>query len=277
MKIVFFGTPELATNVLQALIDAEGFDVVATVTRPDKAVGRDPAITPSPVKALATGRGIPVLDFASLKTAVAVDALRTLNADVFVVFNYGKIIPPAVLEIPPLGCVNLHPSLLPKYRGPTPYLSALLNGETETGVSIMLLDAGMDTGPILATTRVPIMPDDTTPELAERLIAAGTPVLIATLRGYAAGTIQPVAQNDAEATYTKLLDREDGLVTGKETPEELDRKIRAYTPWPGCYTIIKRNGKDLRVKLLPGGMVQPEGKKPMALSEFERGYGQLFS
>lgn len=278
MKIVFWGTPDFALPMLKALIAADGFEVVGVVTQADAPMGRKQTLTPPPVKVAAEAAGIPVFQFTSLKKPEVVETLKQLHADAFVVFSYGKIIPGSVLSIPRLGCINVHPSLLPLYRGPTPVPAAIVHGDSKTGVSIMVLDEGMDTGAILAQQEVEILPNDTTPTLMHRLIAeVGAPLLIETLHRFAAGEIKPVPQDDARATICGLLSREDGLINGDESPEVIDRKIRAYTPWPGCYTIIKHGGKDLRVKLLPGGLVQPEGKKPMSQMDFERGYGRLFS
>ncbi len=237
MKVVFFGTPDFALPIFEALRGAHDMQLVAVVTQPDQLAGRKHVLTPPPVKVAAEEAGISVFQFPSLKKPEVAEGLKKLEADIFVVFSYGKIIPKTVLSIPRLGCINVHPSLLPLYRGPTPVPTAILHGDAKTGVSIMLLDEGMDTGPILAQTIVDILPDDTTPTLMRRLI---------------------------------------GFIKGDEPAEIIERKIRAYMPWPGCYTIIKHAGKELRVKLLPNQMVQPEGKKPMPLAEFERGYGKLF-
>ena len=278
IRVVFFGTPNFALPVFEALLKADDIDVVGVVTQPDKPSGRGHEMTPSPVKVVGARHAVRVLQFPSLKKPEVVEALKKLEADAFVVFSYGKMIPASVLSIPRLGCLNVHPSLLPLYRGPTPVPAAILRGDTKTGVSIMLLDEGMDTGPILAQAVVNVLPNDTTPILMHRLIAeVGSPLLVETLRRFASGQIKPQPQDNARATICGLHDREDGFIKGNESSDEIDRKIRAYFPWPGCYTIVKHNGKDLRVKLLPRGQVQPDGKKPMALSEFERGYGRLFS
>lgn len=289
MKVVFFGTPELSVLVLRALIDAPEIHVVAIVTQPDKPVGRKHELTSPPVKVVADTAGIPVWQFPTLKNPQAVAQLSSLDADAFVVFAYGKMIPDDVLSIPRLGCLNLHPSLLPAYRGPAPINAPILHGDSETGVTIMLLDSGMDTGPILAQTKVAVASDDTAESLGDRLVAIGAPLLVETLQKYSAGEIKPQAQTEEGITTTKKLDREDGLIVKGDDPTIIDRKIRAYFPWPGCYMMVKHNGQDLRVKLLPldpharggsgGGslfLVQPEGKQPMTLPEFERGYGPLF-
>lgn len=284
MKIVFFGTPEFSVPFLRALIEAPSLEVIAVVTQPDKPVGREKTLTPPPTKILALQHGLPVLQFATLKSDTARETLAALHADCFVVVAYGKLIPQPILELPPLGCINVHPSLLPKYRGPSPIQAAIANGDDKTAVSIMLLDAGMDTGPLLAQEPVEVLPTDTSPTLSERLTKVGAPLLVSTLVGYEAGSIKPMPQSDAGATITKLLDREDGLIDWTDSAEEIDQKIRAYTPWPGCYTVLNKNGKELRVKILAAQLVdgklailqvQPEGKQPMSYQEFQRGYGQI--
>lgn len=276
MKLIYFGTPEPAAGLLKALLDANDIEVVAVVTQPDKPVGRDHVVTPPPVKVAALNAGVKVFQFASLRKPEVVAELKKLNADVFVVAMYGKLIPADVLHLTGLGCVNVHPSLLPKYRGPDPIRAPILHGDTETGVSIMVLDEGMDTGPVLAQTAVPVRADDTAVVLTDRLMAVAATLLVETLRGYVLGVIKPVAQDASNVSLTKLLEREDGFISLDEDPVSVDRKIRALSPWPGCYTIIKHAGKDLRVKLLPEGLVQPEGKKPMTREAFERGYGRIF-
>lgn len=287
IRVVFFGTPDFALPIFQALVAAQDIQVVGVVTQQDKPVGRKKVMTPSPVGLAARAKGLPVFAFASLKKSGVVEALRALDAHLFVVFSYGKILPKAVLDIPPLGCVNVHPSKLPRYRGPTPVPAAILHGDTSTAVSIMLLDEGMDTGPLLAQQDVAVLPDDTTPILMRRLIHdVGAPLLIQTIRDYANGQIKAAPQSASGVSVTPLFSREDGQIAPGEPIEMIDRKIRAFTPWPGAFTIIKHAGKDLRVKLLSSPtqgearrgqfLVQPEGKKPMAFAEFERGYGPLF-
>ncbi len=275
VKLVFFGTPDFSAPFLSALLEEKDLEVLAVVTQPDKPVGRDRILTPPAVKVRAIEASIPVLQFPSLRKSEAPETLKALGADVFVVVAYGKLIPQEILDIPRLGCVNVHPSLLPNYRGPSPIQAAIANGDTQTAISIMLLDAGMDTGPILGQKTVEVKTDDTYATLASRLQEVGGPFLVDVLRGYASGALQPIPQDDSRATITTLLDRESGKIDFTESPETIDRKIRAYHPWPGCYTIVQHNGAPLRVKLLPNQMVQPEGKKPMTTPEFERGYGTL--
>ena len=284
MKIVFFGTPEFSVPFLDTLASDPEMQMLAVVTQPDKPVGRKQELVASEVKLRAQELAIPVLQFVSLKRPEVLETLKALEADMFVVINYGKLIPKSLLELPRFGCVNVHPSLLPKYRGPSPIRAPIENGDTETGISIMLLDEGMDTGPILAQKTVPVFPDETTPQLTDRLAQIGAPFFLETLKLYAAGAIQPVAQDDSKATLTTMLDRESGKIDWSDAPEAIERKIRAYTPWPGTYTITQHHGKPLRVKILTARLeqgqlqileVQPEGSRPMSYDAFVRGYGPL--
>lgn len=284
MKIVFFGTPEFSVPFLNALAADPQIALLAVVTQPDKPVGRKQMMTAPEVKVRAQELGIPVWQFASLKRQEVVEALRPLHADVFVVINYGKMIPADLLKVPKLGCVNVHPSLLPKYRGPSPIRAPIEHGDTETGISVMLLDEGMDTGPILAQKTVPVFPDDTTPTLTDRLAQIGAPFFLEVLKLYGSGAITPLAQDHTKSTITRMLDREDGKIDWKESPEMIERKIRAYTPWPGTYTEINHHGVPLRVKILKARLVdgeleflevQPEGRQVMSYEEFVRGYGPL--
>ncbi|MEA3272416.1 MAG: methionyl-tRNA formyltransferase [Patescibacteria group bacterium] len=189
------------------------------------------------------------------------------NTDIAVVAAYGHIIPKKILEIPKFGFLNIHPSLLPKYRGPSPIQNAILNGDKETGVSIMLLDKKMDSGPILAQKKVKINENETYETLRNRLAEIGAKLLIKTLLDYVSGKIKPKPQNHKKATYTKLLKREDGKIDWSKPAEEIERMVRAYHPWPGTWTEL--NGKRLKIIL---NRVQLEGKKEMSLDEFLRGY-----
>jgi len=252
IRIAFLGTPEFSVPFLTALCDDPFFEVVAVVSQPDRPSGRNHEIAPTPTKAVALDRQIPVLQPSTLRDEYATavggvppeggieSALRSLNADVFVVVAYGKIIPQAVLDIPRLGCVNVHPSLLPKYRGPSPMNWAIAEGDTTTGVTIMLLDAGMDTGPILSQTGIGLDSDETMETLMAKAHAEGVPLLVDTLKRFAAGEIVPMPQDDAKATMTKLLDRDDGRVDWTQTMAAVERKLRAYQPWPELWTVWPR-------------------------------------
>ncbi|MEK7459031.1 MAG: methionyl-tRNA formyltransferase [Patescibacteria group bacterium] len=250
MRVVFFGTPEFSADFLRALIADGDFDIVAVVTQQDELQGRKKELTPPPTKLVALEHNIPVLQPTKLKDSAFADALTALNADVFVVIAYGRIIPQAVLDIPPHGCVNVHPSLLPLLRGPSPIISAIANGDDVTGVTIMQLDADMDHGPILAQTSFAITPDETATSLTQKVVQHGAPLLTDTLKGYVDGSIIPIAQNHDDATLCHLLTREDGRIDWTQPAAIIDAKIRAYNPWPGTFTTWHRDGSDLVIKII---------------------------
>jgi methionyl-tRNA formyltransferase len=297
IKIIFFGTPDLSVPFLEALTNESDFEVAAVVTRPDQPVGRKQILTPPPVKELALKKNIEVFQPKSLRLeargsrqetdpppGLCLPALASIGADLFIVVAYGKIIPQTVLDMPRLGCLNVHPSLLPKYRGPSPIQSAIANGDNETGLSIMLLDKGMDSGPILAQTKFPLAADETQITLTEKIKEIGPAFLIGTIKKFAAGKIKPVPQDNSQATVCKILNRDSGKIDWSEPAETIERKIRAYYPWPGSWTEIEHGGKTLRVKILKASLrekrlifleVQPEGQRPMEYEEFVRGYGHL--
>lgn len=249
MRVVFFGTPEFAAEYLRALIADSEIDVVAVVTQPDEPVGRKKVLTAPSTKVVAAAHGIPVLQPTKLKDPAFERALRAYGADAFVVIAYGRIIPQTVLDIPPLGCVNVHPSLLPKLRGPSPIIAAIETGARETGVTIMKLDAEMDHGPILAQTTIALAPDETTPSLTKKIVSHGVPLLIETLKQYAAGSITPKEQDHDAATFCTLLTREHGRIDWHAPAEVIDAKIRAYHPWPGTFTTWKRANDELGLKI----------------------------
>lgn len=283
-KIIFFGTPDLAVPFLEALTNEPDFEVAAVVTQPDRPVGRKQILTPSPVKELALTKRIPVLQPEKLKDEEVQKKIADINANIFIVVAYGLLIPKNVLEMPQFGCVNVHPSMLPKYRGPSPIQSAIANGDVETGISIMLLDKGMDTGPILAQEKLLLASDETQITLTEKIKKVGPALLIETIKKYVAGEIKPIPQNDSQATVCKMLDREAGKIDWSEPAEKIDQKIRAYFPWPGCWIEFLHHGKIIRVKILKASLrdrrltlleVQPEGREPMVYEEFVKGYGQI--
>ena len=275
MKYIFFGTPRFAEIVLDRLI-AAGMPPVALVCNPDRPAGRKKIITPPPTKQLvaAHGAAIPLLQPEKLDEYF-METLRGFDADIFVVAAYGKILPGAVLGIPRLGVVGVHPSLLPKYRGASPIQSVILNGETETGVTLYWMDEKMDRGPIIASARVPM--DSLRiqyPELEEQLAALGGDILLRTMPDIAAGKAARNMQDEAAATYTKKFTTEDAFVDeSKEAPEAILRKINAFTPEPGAWTV--RNGarmKLLKAELRAGKLslltVQREGGAAYSLSSF---------
>jgi methionyl-tRNA formyltransferase len=239
MRLIFMGTPEFSVPSLARLI-GDGHSVVAVFTQPDKPAGRGNKLQPPPVKLLAMDRGIPVYQPARIKNNEEVRAIfEKAAADVCVVAAYGKILPEWLLAIPRLGCINVHASLLPKYRGAAPINWAIANGETETGITIMQMDAGMDTGAMLARRAVEIGPAETAPELSERLARVGAELLGETLPRVERGEIQAVAQDDSRATYAPILKRETGLIDWSMAARDIANRVRAFQPWPGTYTIFR--------------------------------------
>lgn len=244
MRVLFLGSPSFAVHALDALV-AAGYDIVGVVTQPDRPAGRDRRLTPPPVKVAALAHGLPVFQPETLRDPAVVATLAALQPDVGVVAAYGEILRRAVLAIPPLGYLNIHPSLLPLYRGPTPVAGAILAGETVTGVTIMLLDPGMDSGPILAQAVVDLPPTARAGPLTDELFRLGAELLIKTLPRYARGEIEPRPQDHSQATVTKMLKKEDGRIDWSLPAIVIERMTRAYDPWPGAYTFWQ--GQSLRV------------------------------
>lgn len=238
MPIVFIGTPEFAVPSLRRLV-ADGQTVAAVVTQPDRATGRHRSrLSPSPVKQAALELGLDLLQPASLRDPDAVAALRALAPQVMVVAAFGQILRPDILAIPARGCLNVHASLLPKYRGASPIAAAILAGDSDTGVTIMLMDTGMDTGPVLAARGEPISPQDTTGSLTQRLAETGAELLSQTLPRWLAGQTEPTPQDNAQATVTRLTRKEDGAIDWTLRAEDIWRRVRAYNPWPGAHTTL---------------------------------------
>jgi methionyl-tRNA formyltransferase len=235
MRVVFMGTPAFAVPTLEALL-AAGHEVALVVTQPDQPVGRGRKLMPPPVAQVARARGLPLLQPTSLRRPEVQAELARAAPDVIVVAAYARLLPPAVLALPPLGCLNVHPSPLPRHRGPAPIQGALLAGDTETGTSIILLVEQMDAGPILAQERLPILPEDDATTLEPRLAAQGARLLVETLPRWAAGAIQPQPQDEAAATYTRRLTKEDGRLDWRRPAIELARQVRACAGWPGAFT-----------------------------------------
>jgi methionyl-tRNA formyltransferase len=290
------GTPEFAVPVLRALTQAQA--VVGVVTQPDRPGGRGRQLAASPVKAFAQQTGLSVIQPNKLREPEAMAQLTAWAPDLIVVAAFGQILKSAVLGLPPHGCLNVHASLLPRYRGASPIAAAILAGEAETGVTIMKMDEGLDTGPMLAQRTEPIRPDDTTQTLSERLAEVGAALLIEILPEYLTGQITPQPQEEAFATYAPQLKKEDGHLDFTRPAAELERRVRAFTPWPGAFALWKEQPlKILRATRLenvrgePGSImptehgpavacgigalalaqIQPPGKKPMAGADFARG------
>lgn len=293
-KIVFFGTHEFAASILEGLIDFPFFDVVLVITQPDQPVGRKQILTPPLTKVIAQKNKIPVVQPETLKNF----EFPISDFDVSIVIEYGRIIPERLLSVPKYKTLNIHPSLLPQYRGPTPIQAALLHGETTTGVTIMQMDATMDTGPILLQKEIAIDPDDTFITLREKLMPLALEALLEALPLYIDETVRPKAQNNEAATYCKLLTRDDGKVDWSRSAQEIYNQYRALTPWPGVWTLWEgkrvklTNMKPGDAPLSPGKVVfqngrifigagtasveilslQMEGKPEMDAKSFANGY-----
>ena len=245
MKIVFMGTPDFASGILAAILDA-GYPVAAAVTQPDRPKGRKKEPVPCPVKELAMSKGIPVLTPTRVRRPEEIERIRELAPDLIVVAAFGQILPKELLEIPPYGCLNVHASLLPAYRGASPIQHAILDGCEETGVSIMQMDEGLDTGAVLAKKSIPIAPDETGGSLFDKLAVLGAELLLETLPKVGTGELVPEPQ-PAESTtaYAAMLKKEDGRIDWTEDAKTIERKVRAFAPWPGAYTSLE--GKNLRI------------------------------
>ena len=235
MRIIFAGTPPFAAAALNALAQA-GHDIALVLTQPDRPAGRGMRLTPSAVKQAALARGLPLSQPVSLRTAEAQAELRTADADVMVVAAYGLILPQGVLDLPRFGCLNIHASLLPRWRGAAPIQRAILAGDAETGITIMQMDAGLDTGAMLYKTVVPIRETDTAASLHDTLAAAGASAIVATLANYAA--LVPQAQDDAQATYAAKLTKDEARLDWRQPADVLARAVRAYNPAPGAWTLL---------------------------------------
>ncbi|MGB0721374.1 MAG: methionyl-tRNA formyltransferase [Gammaproteobacteria bacterium] len=244
LRIIYAGTPDFAVPPLRALAEA-GHDVIAVYTQPDRPSGRGRKLTPSPVKAAALDLGIEVRQPKSLRGAQEQAELEALNADLMVVAAYGLILPKAVLDAPRLGCVNIHASLLPRWRGAAPIQRAIAAGDEQTGITIMQMDEGLDTGAMLHALSCPIRPSDTGGSLHDTLMDLGARALMETLPDIGAGTTTPMAQDDSLATYARKLDKAEALVDWRRSADELERLIRAFNPWPVCQTSYR--GKALRI------------------------------
>ena len=236
MRLVFMGTPDFVTPVLDDLAAASTVELVGVYTPPDRPGGRGRADRMPPVKVRALELGLEVYQPVSFRPEQAQVELASLRPDVIVVAAYGKLLPPPVLEAAPHGCLNLHPSLLPSYRGPSPVSSAMVDGLEETGVTLMLLDEGMDTGPIIAKRKHPVLPDDTAETLTAALFKVGSELLLESLEPWVEGRLTAGPQDHSAATVTRKLERSDGLADWNLPAAALQRRQRAYTPWPGLFT-----------------------------------------
>lgn len=298
MKIIFMGTPEFAVPSLKKLLD-ENYDVCAVFTKPDKPQGRKMIITPPPVKVYAQEHNIEVFQPEKLRTQETYELIKNLNPDLIIVVAYGKILPKNILEFPKYGCINVHGSLLPKYRGAAPIQWSIINGDKVTGITTMFMDEGLDTGDILLQSKIFINNDETSEELKKRLSEVGADLLIKTIKKLEDGTLERIKQNDAEATFSPPLDKITGNIDWEKTAEEINNLIRGSNPWPIARTLLR--GKLFKIykskisthrSIYPGKVVstepliigcgkntsleltevQIEGKKRMTANDFSRGY-----
>ncbi|HEX9874662.1 MAG TPA: methionyl-tRNA formyltransferase [Deferrimonas sp.] len=244
IRTVFMGTPDFALETLEGLLDA-GVDLCAVYTQPDRPKGRGNKLSAPPVKELAIARGIPVFQPVKLRDPLVVEELRALVPDLIVVVAYGQILPRSVLEIPRYGCINVHASLLPRYRGAAPINQAVIDGEEVAGVTTMVMDVGLDTGAMLIKRATPIGPEETAGELHDRLALLGREAMEETLERLCAGTLRAQAQDDALSTYAPMLKKEDGLIDWSRSAQAIHNQVRGLDPWPGAFTHL--DGEVLKI------------------------------
>jgi methionyl-tRNA formyltransferase len=299
MRVVFFGTPDFAVPSLRALMDGPD-DVVGVVCQPDKPAGRGQRLTAPPVKQAAIAMGIPVLQPAKVRTIEFLDQLRAWKPDLIVVAAYGRILPNSILELPPLGCINVHASLLPKYRGAAPMQWAILNGDQRTGVTIMRVEEKMDAGNMLLVRETPVRSDDTLASLHDRLAELGAAALTEAIELLRRGELEGIPQDEAQATYAPMISKEQGRIDWTQSAVAIERQVRAFHPWPSAYTLL--GGKVVKIHRAkavtgrafntPAGTIvaigdeigvacgdgvlmieelQLEGRKRLAAAEFSRG------
>lgn len=298
-KIVFMGTPEFAVPTLEKLI--RHHEVIGVVTQPDRPAGRKGKITPPPVKTVALEAGIPVFQPEKIRTEEAIQQLKQWQPDVYIVAAFGQILPQRVLDIPPHGSLNIHASLLPRWRGAAPIQAAIRAGDSETGVTIMRMDAGLDTGPMLSRAILPIERHETGQTLHDKLTEVGADLLISTLPPYISGGLQPQPQPEEGITIAPRIQKSEGQIDWGQDAVSIERLVRAFTPWPGTFTTW--NGKQLKIHagtVVPGRaepghvievggqvaigtgeslysptLLQMAGKKSVAMDDFLRGYGEF--
>ncbi len=263
------GTAELSCASLQKL--AENYSVVAVVTQPDKPRGRELKLQFSPVKTLAEELKLPVLQPLKARDETFIAELRGLKPDLIVVVAYGQILPQSILDLPKFGCVNVHTSLLPKYRGASPIQSAILNGDAQTGVTIMKMDVGLDTGGIISQARTPILKEDNSQTLHDRLAQIGADLLVKTIPDYVEGKILPKPQPVEGASYAAKIKKEDGRIDWSEPAEKILNRLRAFTPWPGAFTLLHAEPKPLFLKIWKAEVVGNNGQTGTVLSADKNG------
>ena len=300
MKVLFLGTSEFSCPSLESLLES-AHEVIGVVTQPDRPKGRGQKLSPSPVKSLALAKTLPVFQPERVRDHSSLGVLKSLHPDLMVVVAYGQILSPAVLAVPPRGCVNVHASLLPKFRGAAPIARAILGGETRTGVTTMLMDAGMDTGPILLTAETSVEESDTQGTLHDRLARMGARLLGQTLEGLEKGTLTALPQDPSLATYAPKIQREEGRINWQTPARQLCNLLRAFDPWPGAFTVwaarilklfqprlleteareapgtvVETSAAGLRIATSHGDLLirelQLANRPRMGVSEFLRGY-----
>jgi len=269
-RIIFMGTPELARVTLTTLV-ASGFPIVAVVTQPDKPRGRDLKVSPSPVKEWAVTQQLPVLQPEKARSAELLEALKNLAPDLIAVAAYGQILPNTILDLPRFGCLNVHTSLLPKYRGAAPIQHAILNDEAETGVTIMKMDSGMDTGQIVAQERTPIRPEDTSESLHDRLAQLGADLFVRTIPDYVGGLIQPQPQPTEGVSYAPKITRAHGLLDWNLPARALWNRVRGLIPWPGAHTHLLSQPSRPLIKIWDAEIVEQQGSPGEVLAIDEVG------
>ena len=265
------GTAELSCASLEKLACDTNFQIAAVVTQPDKPKGREMKLQFSSVKILAEKLKLPVLQPAKARDEKFISELRELKPDLIAVVAYGQILPQAILDLPKFGCVNVHTSLLPKYRGASPIQSAILNGEIETGVTIMKMDTGLDTGEIISQSRTPVLPEDNSQTLHDRLAQLGAELLVETIPDFVAGKILPGPQPNEGASYAAKIKKEDGKIDWNEPAEKILNRLRAFTPWPGVFTFLRTEQKAQLLKIWKAEIVENFGRAGEILSADKNG------
>ena len=272
MRVVFIGTGGIGVPALQALLRSGEHQLTGVVTQPDRPVGREQRIEPSPIKKALIGTKMPILQPARIKDRQSIKEIRALLPDVIVVMAYGQILPRTILKTPSLACLNLHASLLPRHRGAAPIQAAIASGDSETGITVMYMEEGVDTGDILLQHKIDILPTDTGGSLHDRLAQIAPEVLLEALKLLAQGNAPRVPQDNALATYAPKLSRENGRIDWAEPARVIERKIRAYNPWPGAFAILTdRPGHELKLKILSAQIVDGKGRPGEALCADNRG------
>ncbi len=262
LRVVFMGTPELACASLAALLAAPGIEVVAVVTQPDRPKGRELKLQPSPVKAMAEAAGISVLQPQQAREVAFMEEVKRFQPDLVAVAAYGQLLPQELLDLPRHGCLNVHTSLLPRYRGAAPIQWAILNDDAETGVTIMKLDAGLDTGAILSQKSTPISPQDTAETLHDRLASLGARLLVETIPPYIAGQLQPRPQPAEGVVYAPKIKKTDGLIDWNQTARSIWNRVRGLRPWPGAYTWVEDGHGRHLLKLWEAEPITPTADGP---------------